>query len=200
MFGHFTHGEGLEPAVDILRSLLLLVASVVDIGALFVDAGRGAVLVEVAVLVHGLLERVTLPAEDVVAVGGRTSGVHGVNEGVAAGPCALVKEGGYVPHDLVHDLGKLDGVRGRAATTASGAGTGGVVDVALVVGAVEVLAVPASVRYVSSRFPIIPDQQGGHLRWEDDGLADHLACSIGWDVDCVAASAGGAARELVVVC
>jgi len=45
-------------------------ASVVLLGCLVGEAGGRAVSVEVAVLVHGLLERVGLPAEDVVTVGG----------------------------------------------------------------------------------------------------------------------------------
>ena len=41
--------------------------------------------------------------------------VHAVNERIAAGgPDALVRKVGDVPHKLVHDLGKLDGVSGRA--------------------------------------------------------------------------------------
>jgi hypothetical protein len=57
-------------AVDILGSLLGHGAGAVLRLGLGGDAGLGAVGVEVALVVHGLLERVALPAEDVVAVGG----------------------------------------------------------------------------------------------------------------------------------
>ena len=60
--------------VDLLGSLLLVDASVILGGGLGGEAGGGAVLVEVAALVHGLLEGVALPAEDVVTVGGRATG------------------------------------------------------------------------------------------------------------------------------
>lgn len=65
-------------------------------------------------------------------------------EGLASGgPVGLVVELAGVEHDLVHDLGDLDGV-GGGASTAGLKGTGGRVgDVVLVVGRVGVLSVPA---------------------------------------------------------
>jgi hypothetical protein len=70
--------------------------------------------------------------------------VHAVDESRArVGPDALVTEGRYVPHELVHDLGQLDGVSRRAGTTSRGT-RAAIGDVGLVVGCVEVLAVPAS--------------------------------------------------------
>lgn len=50
--------------------------------------------------------------------------VHGVDVrvGAVSGEVGGVGELGDVPHQLVHDLGELDGVRGRASTTAGGAG------------------------------------------------------------------------------
>ena len=108
--------------------------------------------------------------------------VHGVEEGLGAvgGPERLVGELGHVPHELVHDLGELDGVRSRAAAATVGTAVAARVgDVGLVVGGVEVLAVPA----------------GG----EDDGLTHHLAGRVGGDVDGVGAGAGGTADKLVVV-
>ena len=100
------------------------------------QASLGARSVEIALVVHGLLERVALPAEDVVAVRGRAANVHRVHERVGAvrGPQALVSELVDVPHDLVHDLGQLGGVRGWACTAAVGAGALAVGDVGLVVG------------------------------------------------------------------
>ena len=61
-------------AVDGLGRLLLDGASVVLGGLLGCEAGRRAVAVEVAAVVHGPLESVTLPAEDVVTMGGRATG------------------------------------------------------------------------------------------------------------------------------
>jgi hypothetical protein len=55
-------------AVNVLRCLLLLLASVVLGGLLDCKASLGASGVEVAVVIHGLLERVTFPTENVVAV------------------------------------------------------------------------------------------------------------------------------------
>jgi hypothetical protein len=60
-------------AIDRLGSLLLLLASVVLSGLLDSEASLGAGNVGVAVVVHGLLQGVALPAEDVVTVGGRTT-------------------------------------------------------------------------------------------------------------------------------
>lgn len=103
--------------------------------------------------------------------------VHAVNEGLGAvaGPHALVGELAHVPHELVHDLRKLDGVGGRAGTAVGDAGTLAVSDVALMVGAVKVLSVPAC--------------------GEDDGLADHLALGVRGDIDSVAARARSSANE-----
>ena len=124
---------------------MLLGASAVLLGGLDGQTSLGASLVEVAAVVHGQLQRVVLPAEDVITVGGGATAVHAVDEGVAAvrGEDALVHEGRRVPHELVHDLGQLDGVAGRASTTAGSTITA-VGDVALVVGAVEVLTIPAA--------------------------------------------------------
>ena len=71
---------------------------------------------------------------------------HGVDEGLLSITGPVVGELLGLPHNLVHDLGDLDGVGGGAgAARLEGAGRG-VGNVALVVGAVEVDAVPASER------------------------------------------------------
>lgn len=129
-------------AIDRLLGLLRLSAGIVRSSCLGLEASLGAVGVEVAVVVHGELQGVALPAEDVVTVGGRTSiigitisivpmlmsgpcwrerahspKVHAVHVWVGAvgGPHGLVLgELRDIPHDLVHDLGQLDGVRRRA--------------------------------------------------------------------------------------
>lgn len=73
--------------------------------------------------------------------------IHGVNKGIGAisGPLAPVVELLEVPHDLVHDLGQLDGVASRAGAASVGAEALAVGDVRLVVHAVEIDAVPAAV-------------------------------------------------------
>jgi hypothetical protein len=63
-------GRGTLTAVDVLGCLLLLGARAVLGVGLGGETGLGAGGVEVAVVVHGLLERVAFPAEDVVAVRG----------------------------------------------------------------------------------------------------------------------------------
>jgi uncharacterized membrane protein YfcA len=55
-------------AVNVFRSLLLLLASVVLSGLLDGKTGFGTGGVEVALIVHGFLERVAFPTEDIVAV------------------------------------------------------------------------------------------------------------------------------------
>ena len=55
-------------AVNVFRSLLLLLASVVLSGLLDGKTSFGTCSVEVALIVHGFLERVAFPTEDVVAV------------------------------------------------------------------------------------------------------------------------------------
>jgi len=68
------------------------------------------------------------------------------------GPVSLVVELAGIPNNFQHKLRDLDGM-GRWAITAgagsseSGGSVLGVGDVRLVVGAVEVLAVPATTRY-----------------------------------------------------
>ena len=61
-------GRGKLTAVDRLGRLLRLGAGAVDLGLLRVQAGARAVAVKVAVVVHGPLQAVVLPTEQVVAV------------------------------------------------------------------------------------------------------------------------------------
>ena len=55
-------------AINILGSLLLLLASIVLRGLLDGETSLGASGVEVAIVVHGLLQGVGFPTEDVVTV------------------------------------------------------------------------------------------------------------------------------------
>jgi len=104
---------------------------------------------EAAALVHGLLERVVLPAEDVVTVLAEAGVVaHREIEGLARRrPERPVVELGCVPDHLVHELRDLDWVSRRAGAWSAeevGRARVGVGDVVLVVGRVKVLAVPAA--------------------------------------------------------
>ena len=96
--------------------------------------------------VHGLLEGIPLPAKQVIAVN-TIAGVVTMApvEGLrpVGGPLGLVIELARVIHDLVHDLGDLDGMGRRAGAAALKGTRGRVRDVRLVVWAVDVLAVPA---------------------------------------------------------
>lgn len=224
----------VRTAIDRLLGHLLLGASVVLGRLLGMESGSRAVSVQVAAVVHGLLEGVGLPAEDVVAVGGGATwnslvciiplllavsvclnnkrnqrhyspNIHAVDKraGAIGGPHGLVGEGRDVPHELVHDLGELDGVSRGAGTAAVSAVSLAVGDVALVVGAVEVLAVPAakndgrSVRNLRLRTRCVGRHED--IRREDDGLSDHLARRVCGDVNSVTSSARGSADEVVVV-
>ena len=105
---------------------------------------------EAAGSVHGRLERLVLPAENVIGVLAEARRVtHREHEGLGAilGPLRLVVEAGSVPVDFVHELRDANGVSIRAVT-AKAEESGGTVDrvrnVVLVVGGVEVFAVPAA--------------------------------------------------------
>ena len=134
--------------------------------------------------------------------------VHGVDEGIRAvsGPQALVvRKLGDVPHELEHDLGKLDGVALGAVAAAGGAteAAGAIRDVRLVVDAVEVLAVPAAFVVVNmSRSSLSSKYRSwnnvrSNSRGEDDSLPNHLASGVLGDGNGIAAGAGRATDELV---
>ena len=96
--------------------------------------------------IHGPLQGISLPAKQIIAVDAIASvvAVAPVERlGPIGGPLGLVVELARVVHDLVHDLRDLDGVAGGAGAAALKGAAGRVGDVAPVVGAVNVLAVPA---------------------------------------------------------
>lgn len=65
------------------------------------EAGSGAVVVEVAALVHGLLEGVILPAEDVVTVSSRATGKKHSLAGGSLGPsAACLKKSDTYPRSM----------------------------------------------------------------------------------------------------
>jgi hypothetical protein len=113
-----------------------------------------ATIVEALGLVHGALKGIALPAEHVVGVCAESVlALEAPDEGVGAtGPQAV--ELGGVPNSLVGQLGHTDGMAGWARW---GVGESivfdGVEHMRLVVGGIEVLAIPASRFLVSiSRF------------------------------------------------
>ena len=131
-----------QPAIDILRDLLLLRALVGLRNALSLEHAVAGI----AVRVHSPLQRITLPAEDVVAVRAVSGEVTiAPYERLAAvlGPEALVVEGSGVPDDLVEKLRNLDWVASRAGAVALESTAGGISNMRGVVCGVQVLAVPA---------------------------------------------------------
>lgn len=120
-----------------------------------------------ASLVKRVLQSITLPSEQVVAVPGVASPVitvskpsscktltagsrryslisHAVDErlGPICGPVGLVVELSRVPHHLVHHLRKLDGVAGWAWARRLEGPAAGVCHVGLVVRAVDIHSIP----------------------------------------------------------
>ncbi len=119
----------------------------------------GALGTHAAAGVHGLLEGIALPAEDVIgvlAVAGVVTRAEVEGLRAIGGPLRLVVELGGIPDNLVHQLRDPDGVR-RRARAAQAEEVGGarrrVGDVVLVVIGVEVLAIPAAIvwRWLVSR-------------------------------------------------
>lgn len=114
----------------------------IRLGLVLALEGRAAVVSTVAV--HGLLEGVVLPAEEVIAVNAvarvvAEAPVEGL--GAVGGPLGLVVKLARVENDLVHDLRDLDWVRAGAGG-AHLEGAVGISNVRLVVGRVCVLAIP----------------------------------------------------------
>lgn len=104
--------------------------------------------------VHGRLQRISLPAEDIVGVLTQAGGVAGAEDEwllvivLGGWPQRLVVELGGVPDDLVHQLRDPDRVGRRAGSAQAqegGRSTDGVRDVVFVIGGVKILAVPAAV-------------------------------------------------------
>ena len=104
--------------------------------------------IDVAVCVHGLLQRVVLPPEHVVAVvavaGAVAKAPHKRLLLRLLRPQRLVVELCRVPDDLEEELRDLDRVRRRARSVVLKRARRRVGDVRHVVGRVEVLAVPAA--------------------------------------------------------
>lgn len=99
--------------------------------------------------VHGALKSITLPAKDVIGmltIAGLVTGGESKRLLSVGWPFSLVVELGGIPDNLVHQLGNADRVGGRAVATKtqeSGGTADGIGNVVLVVGAVQVLSIPA---------------------------------------------------------
>jgi hypothetical protein len=136
--------------------------------------------VDIAVVVHSLLQRVILPAKDVVPMRSISSGVSvAPDEWLRAisRPKRLVVEFRGIPYDLEEELWDLDRMSRRTRAVVFKCSAAWVGDVALVVGTVEIYSIPAADNFVSAsehfegksnylthvgkrRFAMIPDGQG----------------------------------------
>ena len=106
-----------------------------------------AAVVEALGLVHGALQRVALPAEEVVGVGTRAAirAAEAPHERIGCSSRPQAVELVRLPRDLESDLRHSDGVGfGAGRSVVEVLGVDRVVHVRLVVWAIEVLAVPAS--------------------------------------------------------
>lgn len=158
---------------------------------------RATAVVEAFRLVHGALERVALPSvrkvrsaidrkskrekqgdlpKEIIGVGARAVALERPNEGVLIlGGIPEAVEDGRIPLNLKRNLGYANRVGCRAGRGVGEALAGdGVIHVALVVGAVQALAVPASVFNTVSKSPM-HTRTGFHLRWEVVGCEDAVA-------------------------
>jgi len=132
----------IDPAVEVLADKVLNLALVGDRHILLGDST--AAIVEALRLIHGLLERIALPAEHVISVSTKaTSTLEAPHKWVRTRSPQAVELGG-VPYSLVDDLWHANGVGGRAwASIGETKSANGIVHVRLVIGAIEVLAIPA---------------------------------------------------------
>lgn len=130
--------------------------------------------------IHRLLQTVVLPAEHIISVASVAGRVaRGPHERLpAVGEVRRVAvERARVPHSLEQDLREPHGVRRRAGAAGLEGARLRVRDVVLVVGRVEVLAVPAR------REPVVRhDAAGARLRREADGLRRARALVLHADV------------------
>lgn len=136
-------GKKTHTAVDVLVDLGLDLALVGHGHGLLGDGA--AAVVEALGLLHGAFESVALPAEQVVGVGAEAAvTLEAPHERLLLARSPQAVERGRVPDGLVCYLGYTDGVGGWARRSVNEAVLpDGVEHVILVVGAVEVLAVPA---------------------------------------------------------
>jgi len=89
---HAAYRHSCEPSINRLWCLLFDGTCIVLGGFLGGETCFRAIYVEVAAVVHGLLETVALPSENVITMGGGTTDIHAVDEWVRSisWPDALV--------------------------------------------------------------------------------------------------------------
>ena len=96
--------------------------------------------------VHRLLERIILPAKNIISVGRKAGAVAtGPDKWLAAicRPVFLLVEGRGIPDSLEQDLGDLDGMGGWTFAAGLEGASLGVGNMVSVVGGIQVDAVPA---------------------------------------------------------
>lgn len=127
--------------------------------------------------IHGLLERVILPAENVIGMVREPGGVATRPDErlVAVGEVGRVDvvERSRIPDRLEQNLRQTNGVRGGARAAGLEGAALGVGDVVLVVGGVEVLAVPAGREAVVGH-----DAVGARLGREVDRFGGACGCVL----------------------
>jgi hypothetical protein len=134
-----------------LANKVLDLASVHWLNSLRLERPSVLAGIEIAIRVHSLLERITLPAEYVVSMGTKAPAITvGEDEGVLAVSGPHVVETCGIPQGLETDPGYTNGMGGWARACVlerlgrrSGVDNG-VEHVRLMIGAVKVLAIPAS--------------------------------------------------------
>jgi hypothetical protein len=132
-------------SVNVLVDEILDSALVHGVNGLRLERTAVLASVEHARGVHSALERISLPAEEVIGVCSESLLVTvAQDEGVAAIRGPHVGELGGIPQSLIRDLGNTDGVGCGARAGVLERVADGVVHVSLVVGRIEVLAIPAS--------------------------------------------------------
>jgi len=131
---------------DVLADHILDLASVHCRDALRLERSSVLAGLEHASVVHGALEGVTFPSENVISVSSvATAVVVAHEERVLAVGGPHVGELGSVIQGLVSDLRYTDGMRGGARAGVLECVSDGVEHVRLMVGRVEGLAIPASI-------------------------------------------------------
>lgn len=155
----FSSGDNTRGTIDSLTSLGILAHHVLDLASIHGRDALGferiSVLagIEHATVIHGALERISLPSEYVVGMSAESTSVivtHDEWVWCALWPLAVELSG--VPQCLVGDLWHTDGMGGGAWSVILESIANGVIHVRLVVGRIEGLAIPApSVMWVLSR-------------------------------------------------
>jgi hypothetical protein len=103
--------------------------------------------VEHAGIIHGLLERIALPAESVIGVSSKALRITGAEDErlSVCGPRKVI-ETSRIPQGLVGELGHTDGMRRGAGTSIGERISCSVEHVRLMVRGIDVLSVPATNR------------------------------------------------------